>query len=322
MSEQGDKFIIKKGKKHYVESHDLPGRYDQQIGIADRGNIFGNLGILEMINKWREKRRVEKFEKALQEIVIKVNTIPRGFGNLPENKRISLNGYYNYKHPDLIGKEQTVMAETLGTGNDWETNARLYGEAMQLIEDLFYDCRHLYVDNPELKAKAAEVRSNLELREECENYLRQVSYDPQIVELSAYLDDQFGLRRDWRYKEMTKSGIAPVLSEAEKDLELAPEDVEKLKVYLAKKRLFLVPRHEVYTGKIEAVRPFSGRKLLEFIKKYEGDESEVGQESDSQRVERILKAREARETAAQKSQREFLLKKKREIEKKLERDGR
>lgn len=283
-----------------MELHDTVNKqFENKIGLFDRGDeLFSNVGIFERVNAWRKARRKQKLVKALKEIVNEVNTVPRGLGTLPETKNISMNGYFNYKYPNLQGLENTTIAKVLGTGNDHETNVRLYAKAMQLIDDSFYDCRHLYKGDPELEAIAEKVRTNLEKREKYENHLRVKGYQEDIAQKTRALDEKFGaITPDWRYKEMAKSGIASVLEQAEKDLgeslntkgkKQLHETMERLKVYLAREDLYFVPRKEIveYRNNDPQTRPFEER-VQDFIEKYtptQDENREILEDSPTQKT--------------------------------------
>ena len=262
---------------------------ENKIGVFDRRDkLFVNLGIIEKVNAIRQNRRKQKLEKALQGIIKQVNIIPRGFGSLPENKNISLNGYFNYKHPDLQGQEHTTLAKVLGIGNDQDTNSRLYAKAMQLIEDSFYNIRHLYQGKPELEVRAEEVRADLEKREKCEDFLRVEGYQEEIVQVARDLDKKFGaIRPDSRYKETAKSGIADVLDQAKNDLNLSNDTVEKVKVYLMQQDLYLVSRKKALgrENNNESSTRSLEERILDFMKEHEQGEDPT----DSQRATEILK---------------------------------
>lgn len=230
-------------------SHDSQSNlFNNKIGVVDRRDgLFSNFKIFKKLYEIRQNRREQKLEKALQKIIDQVNTIPRGFGSLPQNKNISLNGYFNYKHPDLQGREHTTLAEVLGIGNDHDTNVRLYAKAMQLIEDSFYNIRHLYQGNPELEAKVENVRALLEIREGSQAYLREVGYEEEIFQLARSLDREFEATvPDRRYKEMAKSGIADVLEQAKKELNLSDKTAEELAVFFGNQKVYFVPRENFF----------------------------------------------------------------------------
>lgn len=227
--------------------------------------------------------RKQKLEKVLQEICDQVNTVPRGFGSLPENKKISMNGYFNIKHPDLQGLEDTTTAQILGTGNDHETNVRLYAKAVQLIDDLFYEnrivIRELCQKDPELWAMVDETVTGLKRREEGYDFLREKGHQEKVAKEVMALDKKFGaIDPDFRYKELAKSGIANVLAQAEKELGQSLNDkekkqlnatMEKLKVYIARENLYLVPRDEIikHRNNDPQTQPFAVR-LEKFIGKH------------------------------------------------------
>ena len=306
---RGSLFGDKRDNRKEYKSMELYGGqkepFSNKTGVFDCGDeLFGNLGIFDRVNAWRKTKRKQKLEKVLEEIIDKVNTIPRGFGSLPQNRNISLNGYFNYKRSDLQGEEHTAAAKVLGTGNDHETNVRLYAEAMQFIEDSFYDCRHLYKGEPELEARAKEVKTDLEIREVSYNFLRVEGYQEDVAKVAFTLDKKYGaITPDWRYKETAKSGIAKTLDQAAKELGLSSETTERLKVHLMDQELYFVPRDKVIEPqKNESqTRPFEER-LLNFIKEHEPGNATI----DSDRLAGILKEGERVRSEQREEQRESL----------------
>ncbi|MDD4146421.1 MAG: hypothetical protein PHS83_04935 [Clostridia bacterium] len=218
------------------------------------------------MNELRRSRRKQKLERVLKKICDQVNTIPRGYGSLPENKNISLNGYFNYKHPRSQSLENTT-AGIMDTGNDHETNVRLYASEIQLIDDLLYEnrieIRAICQKHPELWVKVNEMVSDLKERAAYEDILREKGYQEEIAGKARILDEKYNaLAPDFQYKEIAQAGISGVLNRAEKKFskeideewgeflgakkkKQLSETMEKLKVYLMRENLSLVPHKEI-----------------------------------------------------------------------------
>lgn len=127
-------------------------RFKNKVGFNRAKEFFSNIGIENTINALFINNAEKKFNKILKEVCYKVNVLPREYSSLPRYENISMNGYYNFRYPEV-------------SGNDDHTNKLLYFNEQQIIEDALNEARpklkKLYRKYPQLEVKGKLFEANL-----------------------------------------------------------------------------------------------------------------------------------------------------------------